>query len=50
VASDLRLIVSVVKVLNEFERVGDLALRVVRRGPAIPRRCGPIRGCTTCSL
>src|SRR5262245_57148968 len=32
VASDLRLIVSVVKVLNEFERVGDLALRVVKAG------------------
>lgn len=30
VASDLRLIVSVVKVLNELERVGDLALRVVK--------------------
>ncbi len=30
VASDLRLIVSVVKVLNEFERIGDLALRVVK--------------------
>jgi phosphate transport system protein len=30
VAADLRLIVSVVKVLNEFERVGDLALRVVK--------------------
>lgn len=29
-AADLRLIVSVVKVLNEFERVGDLALRVVK--------------------
>jgi phosphate transport system protein len=32
-ASDLRLIVSVVKVLNELERVGDLALRVVKRAP-----------------
>jgi phosphate transport system protein len=30
VASDLRLIVSVIKVLAEFERVGDLALRVVK--------------------
>lgn len=37
-AADLRLIVSVVKVLNEFERVGDLALRVVKlscRSPAL---------------
>jgi len=32
-ASDLRLIVSVVKVLNELERVGDLSLRVVKRAP-----------------
>lgn len=30
VASDLRFVVSVVKVLNELERVGDLALRVVK--------------------
>jgi phosphate transport system protein len=36
VASDLRLIVSVVKVLNEFERVGDLALRVVKAGTREP--------------
>jgi phosphate transport system protein len=36
VASDLRLIVSVVKVLNEFERVGDLALRVVKAGAGDP--------------
>lgn len=30
VASDLRFIVSVLRVLGEFERVGDLALRVVK--------------------
>jgi phosphate transport system protein len=33
VASDLRLIVSVLRVLGEFERVGDLALRVVKLAP-----------------
>jgi phosphate transport system protein len=37
VASDLRLIVSVVKVLAEFERVGDLALRVVKATMEEPR-------------
>jgi phosphate transport system protein len=31
VASDLRLVVSVLRVLAELERVGDLALRVVKR-------------------
>jgi phosphate transport system protein len=36
VASDLRLIVSVVKVLAEFERVGDLALRVVKAAVGEP--------------
>lgn len=30
VASDLRFVVSVLRVLGEFERVGDLALRVVK--------------------
>lgn len=35
-ASDLRLIVSVVKVLSELERVGDLALRVVKAAIATP--------------
>jgi phosphate transport system protein len=33
VASDLRLVVSVIRVLNELERVGDLALRVVKLAP-----------------
>lgn len=30
VASDLRFVVSVIRVLGEFERIGDLALRVVK--------------------
>jgi phosphate transport system protein len=33
VASDLRLIVSVVRITSELERVGDLALRVVKLAP-----------------
>ncbi|CAM8646639.1 PhoU Phosphate uptake regulator [Acidimicrobiia bacterium] len=33
VASDLRLIVSSLRVVGEFERVGDLALRVVKLAP-----------------
>ena len=33
VASDLRFVVSVVRVLSELERIGDLALRVVKLGP-----------------
>lgn len=33
VASDLRLVVSVVRVISEFERVGDLSLRVVKLTP-----------------
>jgi phosphate transport system protein len=33
VASDLRLIVSVLRVLGEFERIGDLALRVAKLAP-----------------
>jgi phosphate transport system protein len=33
VASDLRLIVSVTRVLGELERIGDLALRVVKLWP-----------------
>ncbi len=36
VASDLRLIVSVIRVLGEFERVGDLALRVLKLAPDQP--------------
>ncbi|MGH9213080.1 MAG: phosphate signaling complex PhoU family protein [Acidimicrobiales bacterium] len=35
VASDLRFVVSVVRILSEFERVGDLALRVVKLAPSI---------------
>ena len=33
VATDLRLIVSVLRVIAEFERIGDLALRVVKQAP-----------------
>jgi phosphate transport system protein len=34
-ASDLRFIVSVVRILSELERVGDLALRVVKLAPQV---------------
>lgn len=33
VASDLRFVVSVLRILSEFERIGDLALRVVKLQP-----------------
>ena len=33
VASDLRLVVSVLRILSELERIGDLALRVVKLTP-----------------
>jgi len=33
VASDLRLVVSVLRVVGELERIGDLALRVAKRAP-----------------
>jgi phosphate transport system protein len=36
VASDLRFVVSVVRILSELERVGDLALRVVKLAPSVP--------------
>lgn len=36
VASDLRLIVSVIRVLGELERIGDLALRVLKLAPEQP--------------
>jgi phosphate transport system protein len=35
VASDLRFVVSVVRILSEFERVGDLALRVLKLTPQV---------------
>jgi phosphate transport system protein len=35
VASDLRFVVSVVRILSELERVGDLALRVVKLAPMV---------------
>jgi phosphate transport system protein len=34
-ASDLRYVVSVVRILSEFERVGDLALRVIKLTPQV---------------
>src|SRR5262245_1090871 len=34
VASDLRFVVSVVRVLSELERIGDLALRIAKLAPA----------------
>lgn len=37
VGSDLRFIVSVLRILEELERIGDLALRVVKQAPALPR-------------
>lgn len=36
VAADLRFIVSVLRVLEELERIGDLALRVVKQAPVQP--------------
>ncbi|MGI9119060.1 MAG: phosphate signaling complex protein PhoU [Acidimicrobiales bacterium] len=36
VASDLRFLVSVLRVLEELERIGDLALRVVKQAPDLP--------------
>jgi len=42
VASDLRFLMSVLRVLGELERVGDLALRVVKLAPEIDLlRAGP---------
>jgi len=35
VASDLRFVVSVVRILSELERVGDLSLRVVKLAPYV---------------
>jgi phosphate transport system protein len=42
-ASDLRFLVSVVRILSEFERVGDLSLRVMKLAPDIDQlaTCGP---------
>jgi len=42
-ASDLRFLVSVVRLLSEFERIGDLALRVVKLAPDVDElsSCGP---------
>jgi phosphate transport system protein len=43
IASDLRFVLSVVRILSEFERVGDLALRILKLGPDVPRlsECAP---------
>ena len=43
VASDLRFIVTVVRILSEFERVGDLSLRILKLTPQVDRlsTCGP---------
>jgi phosphate transport system protein len=42
-ASDLRFLVSVVRILSEFERVGDLGLRVIKLAPNVEElsECGP---------
>jgi phosphate transport system protein len=42
-ASDLRFLVSVVRILSELERVGDLALRVIKLAPDVDElsECGP---------
>ncbi|HEY1116646.1 MAG TPA: PhoU domain-containing protein, partial [Acidimicrobiales bacterium] len=40
VASDLRFIVSVLRILSELERIGDLALRVVKLNPERHRWAG----------
>lgn len=43
VASDLRFLVSVVRILSELERVGDLSLRVIKLAPDVEElsACGP---------
>ena len=42
-ANDLRFVVSVVRILSELERVGDLALRVIKLAPDVDElsSCGP---------
>src|SRR5918994_3262594 len=35
VASDLRFVLSVVRILSEFERIGDLALRAIKLEPRV---------------
>ncbi|HEX5367560.1 MAG TPA: PhoU domain-containing protein [Acidimicrobiales bacterium] len=43
VAGDLRYLVSIVRLLSELERIGDLALRVVKLAPDVQElsSCGP---------
>jgi phosphate transport system protein len=36
-ASDLRYLVSMVRILSEFERVGDLSLRIIKLAPKVPQ-------------
>lgn len=43
VASDLRLVTSVLKVIGELERIGDLALRVVKLVDGQPKLAGEAR-------
>lgn len=43
VASDLRLVVSVLRVTAELERIGDLALRIVKMAPDHARLTGDAR-------
>jgi phosphate transport system protein len=42
-ASDLRFLVSVIRILSEFERIGDLGLRVIKLAPDVEELsdCGP---------
>jgi phosphate transport system protein len=42
IASDLRFVVSAVRILSEFERVGDLSLRILKVTPQVDRlsTCG----------
>ena len=42
-ASDLRFLVSVIRILSEFERIGDLGLRVIKLAPDVEElsECGP---------
>ena len=49
VASDLRLIVSVVRITAELERIGDLALRVVKLAPDHAAAPADRRRSSTCS-
>ena len=45
VASDLRFIVSVLKINNDLERIGDLCVNVARKAAALARRSGFVFPC-----